>query len=452
MTQSSTREDYVPSTNDVVCDIDTVGELRFTAKVRALSQKEERQLFQYIEKNLKRGYIRPSMARNSVEMIWVPKKGTDELRPCQNYRPLNAQTKKLIHAPPPTQSYRHRILRYRWYAKYDIEEAYFHIRIRPGDEYKTAFRTNLGTFECTRMPFGLQNAPAYFQIYIEQAIRRHLGRNATVHLDDILVYATSREELRKICSDIERDLRKAGLTINEKKTVRETQEVTYCGFTYGFGRCRPERSDKTISEWPVPTNQTQVRAFLGALNVLRDHIGRYAEIASPLYENTGKTFHWKPHHERAFFQLRNVGSKVLDIHEHDPQLRSTLWTDASLFGISAWLSQRGKFTAICSRALTPAEKNYDTYDRELLAITYAIEKWFHLLEGSPGIRVMTDHRNFEKELKMTVTNRRRNRQILFLSQFCITWQYVEGPSNPADPPSRRPDYEKFGHKRGGRNR
>ena len=45
----------------------------------------EKQLFQYIKKNLKKGYIRLSNARNSVEMLWVPKKGTSELRPCQNY-------------------------------------------------------------------------------------------------------------------------------------------------------------------------------------------------------------------------------------------------------------------------------------------------------------------------------------------------------------------------------
>lgn len=79
---------------------------------------------------------------------------------------------------------------------------------------------------------------------------------------------------------------------------------------------------------------------------------------------------------------------------------------------------------ICSRSLTPAEKNYDTYDKEMLAITYALEKWFHILEGTPG----------------------RNRQILFLSQFWITWKYIEGPSNPADAPSRRLDYKTEGNK------
>lgn len=427
--------------NDVECEIDTTEELRFTAPVRALSLREEQQLFQYVEKNLRRGYIRPSTARNSVEMIWVPKKGTEELRPCQNYRPLNKVTKRLVHSPPPTQSYRSRILRYRWYAKYDIEEAYFHIRVREKDIYKTAFRCNLGTYECTRMPFGLQNAPAYFQIYIEQTIRGFLGRNATVHLDDILVYAQTREELRRLCNAIEKALRNAGLTINERKTIRETTEVTYCGFTYGNGRCRPARSDRTISEWPVPKNVTQLRSFLGAMNVMRDHIWKYAQTASPLYESTGKTWKWTNQQNAAFLALRRAAEHVIDVHEHNPTQRCTITSDASLFGISAWLSQKGKPTAICSRALTPAERNYDTYDRELLAITYAIEKWFHLLEGSPSIRILTDHRNFEKELKMTTTNRRRNRQILFLSQFRITWMYIAGPTNPADPPSRRPDYE-----------
>lgn len=436
--------------SDIVCEIETTGRLDFTANVRALSQVEEQQLYKYIEKNLKRGYIRPSTARNSVGMIWVPKKGTSELRPCQNYVPLNRITKRYVHAPPPTQAYRSRILRYRWYAKYDIEEAYFHIKVRESDIYKTAFRTNLGIFECTRMPFGLQNAPGYFQVFIEHVIRKHLGRNATVHLDDILVYANTREELKRTCMEIETALRDAELTINERKTIRECQEVTFCGFTYGNGRCTPVRSDKTITEWPTPSNPSQLRSFLGAMNVMRDHISRYAELASPLYVSTGKKWIWTNEQNRAFLAVKNAASHVIDIHEHDPTKRCTLITDASLFGISAWLTQNGKPTGICSRALTPAEKNYDTYDRELLAITYAMERWFHLLEGSPGIRILTDHKNFEHELKMTITNRRRNRQILFLGMFRITWMYLEGSRNPADPPSRRPDYQTSGHKRGGR--
>lgn len=436
--------------SEVVCDIDTTEPLTFTAPLRATTPIEEEQLVKYIDKNLKRGYIRPSKARNSVGIIWAKKKGTTELRPCQNYKPLNAITKRYIHAPPPAQSYRSKILRYKWYTKYDIEEAYFHIPVKETDIWKTAFRCNLGTFECTRMPFGLQNAPGYFQVFIEYVIRRYLGRHATVHLDDILVYADTKEEMISICRNIEKEISYAGLTINERKSVRGENEITYCGFRYGFGKCTPERSDDTIRTWPVPKNVTQVRAFLGLMNTLRDHIWRYAEIASPLYAATGKNFTWTNQQNRAFLALKAAATEVMDIHSHDPTRRCTLYTDASLFGISAWLSQNGKPTGICSRSLNPAEKNYDTYDREMLAITYALEKWFHILEGSPGIRVMSDHKNFEYELKPTISNRRRNRQILFLSQFRITWMYIEGPSNPADAPSRRPDYKTSSIKGGGR--
>jgi hypothetical protein len=110
--------------DEVVCEIETTAPLTFAATLRANTPVEEEQLKKYIDKNLKRGYIRPSTARNSVGIIWAKKKGTDELRPCQNYKPLNAITKKYIHAPPPAQAYRSKITRFAWYAKYDIEEAY----------------------------------------------------------------------------------------------------------------------------------------------------------------------------------------------------------------------------------------------------------------------------------------------------------------------------------------
>lgn len=211
-------------------------------------------------------------------------------------------------------------------------------------------------------------------------------------------------------------------------------------FRYGHGRVTPLRQDDTIRKWPIPTTKRQLQAFLGTTNTLRDHIWRYAKIASPLYEATGIQWKWTDKQHYAFTALKQAAARIIDHHEHDPLQAATITTDASLFGIAAYLSQNGRITGICSRALTPAEKNYDTMDRELLAIVYAIEKWITLLEVAPEIRVRTDHKNLEKELKPTIINRRRNRYITFLSQFRIKWMYIEGAKNPADSPSRRPDY------------
>ena len=369
----------------MLCEINTWGELRHNASVRALTPKEEKQMFEYVETNLRRQYIRHSNAKHSCGILWIPKKDTEELRMCIDFRPVNEKTRKVVHAPPPTAAYRNRILRYTWYAKFDIKEAYYHIRVNPADVPKTAFRCNLGTFECLRMPFGLTNAPAYFQMYIENEIGDLLGRNATVHLDDILVYASSQKELRHMVRTLETRLRNANLTINENKTIRETRKVTYCGFTYENGRCYPARQDGTIRHWPVPRNKRQLQSFLGMTNTLRDHVWKYAEIASPLYESTGLSWKWTPKQDTAFRQLKLATSRCIDTHHHDPLQAATITTDASLFGISAWLSQNKQVTGIVSRALTPAEKNYDTMDRELLANFSVLVFFSHLHVSSRSI-------------------------------------------------------------------
>jgi hypothetical protein len=85
-------------------------------------------------------------------------------------------------------------------------------------------------------------------------------------LDDTLVWADTKKELISICRDIEKEISYAGLTINERKSVRGTEEVTYCGYRYGFGKCTPERSDDTIRKWPVPKNVT-TRPFLELVHV-----------------------------------------------------------------------------------------------------------------------------------------------------------------------------------------
>ena len=85
----------------------------------------------------------------------------------------------------------------------DLKDAYYRIRIREGDEWKTAFRTRYGHFEYLVMPFGLTNAPTTFQAYINYALRGLVDDFCIVYLDDILIFSQSEEEhqwhLKLIC-------------------------------------------------------------------------------------------------------------------------------------------------------------------------------------------------------------------------------------------------------------
>lgn len=212
---------------DTTIRIELASEYRNNAKLRQYSPLEEKTIREYVKKNLDRGYIERSTSKNSVGLLFVPKKDTEELRVCGNYIPLNRCLKQRTHAPPPTSAYRNKILRAKWYSKYDIEEAYYHIKIHPHDRHLTTFRTPMGLYQYTVLPFGLSTAPAEWQLYLESVLWEFLGTSVTVHLDDILLFTTDEREHTWKSAAIERTLQDAGLKLKESKCVRKSHEIVY---------------------------------------------------------------------------------------------------------------------------------------------------------------------------------------------------------------------------------
>lgn len=435
---------------DTTIRLELASEYRYNAQLRQYTPLEEQLMKDYVTKELKRGNIERSTAKTSVGLIFVPKKGTDELRVCGNYIPLNRCLKQRTHAPPPTSAYRNKITSAKWFSKYDIEEAYYHIKIHPLDRHLTTFRTPQGLFQYTVLPFGISTAPAEWQLYLESVLWEFLGTHVTIHLDDILLFTEDERQHMTLAAMLERTLSDAGLKLKESKCVRKTREIEYCGHRYGHGKAKAVLSDRTMKDWPKPRNKSELRKFLGHVNFYRDYMPMLAHHATPLYDATTKTGQWTWKQDLAFENVKRLTTRMMDTSAFDPTQRCTIRSDASLFGIGAQLMQHGETCAIISRRLTPPERNYTTTERELLAVIYALEKWYPLLEGSPGIRVQTDHKNLAHELKESMTNRRMNRWILFVGRFKLFWQYLPGTENTADLLSRRPDYRII--KGGGGNR
>ena len=106
------------------------------------------------------------------------------------------------------------------------------MRIKAGDEWKTAFRTRYGHFEYLVMPFGLTNAPASFQAYINKALSGHLDHICVVYLDDILIY-THDDSIAmhwRAVRAVLQSLREAELYANLKKCTFAASEVHFLGF------------------------------------------------------------------------------------------------------------------------------------------------------------------------------------------------------------------------------
>ena len=157
-----------------------------------LSQKELQILREYLDNALAKGWIRPSKSPSGAPILFVPKKD-GSIRLCVDYRGLNKITTKNRYPLPLISELLERLSRAKIYSKLDLRDAYHRMRIREGDEWKTAFKTRYGLFEYLVMPFGLANAPATFQSYIHKALGNLVDTTCVVYLDDILIYLGDEE-------------------------------------------------------------------------------------------------------------------------------------------------------------------------------------------------------------------------------------------------------------------
>ena len=205
-----------------------------------------------------------------------------------------------------------------------------------------------------------------------------------------------------------------------------------------------------ISEWPRTLKSVkEVRKTLGVLGYQRPFIPGFAKIAKPITELTkkGTMFLWTKECQEALETLIGLVTSAPILAYPDLERPFELEVDASAFAVGAILFQRDTEgrkhdVGYFSKALNPAEWNYDIWDREFLAVIKALGHWRHLLIGTPHkIVVWTDHANLQYYRQPQKVNRRVARGINFMADFPLELRHIAGRKNRADPLSRRPDFD-----------
>jgi len=190
--------------------------------IYCLAADELETLRDYLADAQQKGWIRPSTSEAGAPILFVPKKGGGKPRLCVDYRGLNKITKKNRCAIPLIGEILDRLANAKWFTKLDLKDAYHRIRIKCGDEWKTAFRTKYGLYEYLVLPFGLTNAPATFQAYINRTLTNLVDVICIVYLDDILIYSpTFKEHTEHVATVLER-LIQWGLYVNIDKCTFHT--------------------------------------------------------------------------------------------------------------------------------------------------------------------------------------------------------------------------------------
>jgi hypothetical protein len=346
------------------------------------------------------------------------------------------------------------------FTKFDIRWGYNNVWIHDGDQWKAAFITNHGLFEPQVMFFAMTNSPATFQTMMNALFRKELRQDwLSIYMDDILIHTRSdlpyhRTRVHQILDK----LHKHDLFLKPEKCIFEQKEVEFLGVILGHNTIRMDPAKvQGVVDWKPPQTVRDIRAFLGFTGYYRYFIKDYSKVARPLIHLTKKVtpFTWEEPQVKAFETLKEHMCRNPILRQPDYTKPFFLATDASAYGVGAILLQEGDKhprktsptkhpIAYYSATFTPTERNYDIYERELLALMKALAHWRPHLAGSTiPVTVLTDHVNLTFWKSPHKVNRRIARWFAELQEYHLKIQHVPGKLHTsADLLSRPPGVDR----------
>ncbi|KAL2246177.1 UNVERIFIED_CONTAM: Transposon Ty3-G Gag-Pol polyprotein [Sesamum indicum] len=269
--------------------------------------EETKEIQRQIQEWMAKDYVKESLSPCAVPVLLMLKKdGT--WRMCVDFRAINNITIRYHHPIPRIDDMLDELNGSTTFSKIDLKSGYHQIRIKEGDEWKTAFKTKYGLYEWSVMPFGLSNAPSTFMRLMNHVLRAFVGKFVVVYFDDILVYSRTMEEHVTHLKHVLEVLRKERLFGNLKKCDFCTNKVILLGFVVsGEGIIIDEEKVKAIRDWPTPTIIGEVRSFHGLASFYRRFVKDFSTMAAPLNELTKKNvpFKWGNTQEKAFQAIKD---------------------------------------------------------------------------------------------------------------------------------------------------
>jgi len=358
---------------------------------------KNQEIHKLISEMLELGVIEPCNGPWSSPVVLV-KKPDNSSRFCVDYRKLNSNTRKDTYPLPNPQDLLASFGDSKWFCTIDLQSGYWQIPMEPDDRDKTAFVVAGGLYRFLVMPFGLCNAVATFQRYMDQVLKDMSHEKVAVYVDDVVVAGSSVEEMLNGLNELLGLLCKKGLFVKLEKCVWFQNDVKFLGHRLSGGKLSVDFDKiRSISEWPEPSCRRQLRAFLGLANYYRRFVPNFSAKAKPLTQLTSekKPFHFGTEERHAFTTLKHALTTTPTLTTPMPNKPMILDVDASYEGIGAILSQtdgEGKEHVLeyYSRSLSLAEKNYCITRLELLALVSAAKHFHHYLVGIPCV-VRTDH-------------------------------------------------------------
>ena len=397
-------------------------------KPYSVTMKHYQWVKEEINKLLEAGVIRNSHSSWSAPIIIVPK-GDGGKCLIIDYRALNKVTRKFVWPMPKVEDIFSQLNGAKYFSTLDLRARYHHIGLTTDSIPKTAFTSPFGKYKYVKVPFGLAQAPAYFQ-ELMTGVLKDLPF-AMAYLDNIIIYSsTPKEHLEHIRTVFEK-LHDAKLSMKLSKCHFFTKEIQYLGHILGKEGIKPVLAKtEAIKVIHPPVNPKQVRAFLGLVGYYRKFIRNFTKIAKPLTMLTRMDvkFEWKDIHQDAFMKLKEAIIQAPILRYPDTTKPYIVYTDAS---DDACGDDGTEFpVAFLSHTFTDTQRRWSTPEQEAYGIYFTIKKWNYYLQGA-DITVRNDHKPLARFLNGKNENTKINRWGLELASYNITFKWISGARNKA---------------------
>ena len=406
------------------------------------------------------GIIERSVSPWASPIVIVPKKAAPgqppKKRMCVDYRALNKALPKvtkafskakgiltLVPIPKVDEIYA-KLQGSQIYSAVDVRSGYYHIELTEDAKPKSAFvisGPHGGKWQFKRVPFGLTQAPAYFQQLVNEVL--HGLPFAFGYIDDILIFsATPEQHIDHLRAVFER-FRRADLKLSWDKCSFLKRHVQYLGHLISGQGIEPVKEKlSALQEMVEPRTVTEVRKFLGFVGYYRKFIPRFADIARALTNLTKKDneFVWTKACQVSFEYLKELLLKEPILRYPDPAKPYILFTDASKYAWAGVLTQEYQDPTVnkhkmithpiayVSGMMHGPQLGWAALVKEAYAIYMSCRKLQYYLQDSEII-LKSDHLPLKNFLIRNTCNAKVNNWAVELSQLKIEFQHVKGIKN-----------------------
>ena len=440
----------------ITMDIDMGDSPPVSSRPHTLALKHHRWVQEEIETLERAGVIAKSMSPWASPIVVVPKKSQPgeppKKRLCIDFRKINDLQQKvitegkskgclsLIPLPKIDEMYA-KLKGAKFFSTIDLRSGYYHIALGKDSRAKTAFVMPFGKYEFLQVPFGLAQAPAFFQHLMNKVLDN--CPFAMTYLDDIIIFSNTGEEHLAHIEEIFRRLEAADLKMKRSKCDFLKKHIHYLGHFISANGIRPLK-DKldTIRDMPAPCNSKEVKQFLGLAGFYRKFVPHFADLSRPLAQLTCKdrVFEWTHECEKAFNFLKQSLCAQPILKYADTSKGYTLYTDASRYGWAGVLTLahtsmvEGKTVtmdhpvAYVSGLFRGSQLNWAALTKEAYAIYMSVKKLaFYLTDAY--ILLKSDHLPLKKFLQKNTLNNKVNNWAMELEAFNIRFEHASSKAN-----------------------